>query len=97
MGVAVDTYRFANNVIRTRSERLVAWHLRHDLGTLDFNRAVTDPQIIGNDLVGLSGNETIKDLALTARKRQPPGLESRSSPNNRTRLSTRLLGVSWVT
>jgi hypothetical protein len=37
-----------------------------------FQRAVTDPEIIGNDLVGLSGDESIKDLALTVRKSSHP-------------------------
>jgi hypothetical protein len=47
-------------------------HVSHDLGTIDFNRAVSDPEIIGDDLVGLSGNETIKDMALTGRKSSHP-------------------------
>ncbi len=41
------------NVIRTRSGEARRLHLSHDYGTIDFNRAVTDREIVCNDLVRL--------------------------------------------
>lgn len=39
-------------------------HLGHDVGAVNFNRAWADPEIEGNDLVGLPGHQALEHLAL---------------------------------
>ena len=43
-------------------------HLGHEVGPVDLDRSWADPEIIRNLLVGMSGHETLEDIALAVRK-----------------------------
>src|ERR1700693_6388727 len=49
--------------------RRVDAKLQHHLGALCLYGALTDTELVGDLLVELAGDDTIKDLALTGRKR----------------------------
>lgn len=40
-------------------------HLAHDVGAMDFDRAWTDPEIIGNRFVWQPGDKPVEHLALS--------------------------------
>ena len=55
--------------MRTRSDRLLACHLGHQIGAVDFDGARADAEIEGDGLVGVAGHQAFQHLPLAVRQR----------------------------